>query len=487
MASFLTILILLFWQYALEFFSSEKSQKSDDGDECCDEKHQHLLTEPESHRQQPAIPRRRRTATLSTPAPERVSVHGRVETPAPAPAQASTIPSDDDIEHDESWDFFRADERSSSSGGGSVISDDRRKSLRSIRSSINLAAFERRLAFEKEIVDLQSSLCSTKEELDKERNAHFNTERELLEKQNECNELRRHWKSVTTQLTQVRPEGQAFPPITDDTLVQATQRLRFRIHSFAVQYFGDEQTFNPRIDITEVAPFDKYTWSTKSWKKIQTSYLKSPTRRPILVQAYIWRSIVNNVFGCFLWAAGCHWSVWNLYSFLYPESTDLDNPADLEAERKVSLWRAVTTRLLLSKMDGKTQAKDTEVIDSFKNFLHLKIMKDLRLLIKGPVDNCIQDLKQLVDEAVNLDKLISQQASNIFWDYGDEGWSNYDPTTMSMVGGEKASQEKQEVLMVVAPAMMKQGRDTGEDFHLVSRLLPAEVSCAKRKGIAFWK
>ncbi|KAI1638149.1 hypothetical protein F4809DRAFT_601445 [Biscogniauxia mediterranea] len=477
MASFLTILILLFWQYALEFFG-DKSPKSDDGEDS-DNKQQHLLAEPESHQQHPTTPRRRRTtattSVLSTPAPGRVP-----------PAPTSTIVSDDDIEHDESWDLFRVDERSNSSGGSS-ISDSRRRSLRSIRSSINLAAYERRLAFEKEIVDLQSSLCSTKDELDKERNAHINTERELHEKQNECDELRRHWKCVTSQLTQVRPEGQAFPPITDDSLIQATQRLRFRIHSFAVQYFGDELTFNPRVDITEVAPFDKYTWSTKSWKKIQTSYLKSPTRRPILVQAYLWRSIVNNVFGCFLWAAGCHWSVWNLYSFLYPESTDLDNPADIEAERKVSLWRAVTTRLLLSKMDMKGEAKDTEVIDSFKNFLHLKIMKDLRLLIKGPVDNCLQDLKQLVDEAVNLDKLISQQASNIFWDYGDETWSNFDPTTMTMVGGEKATQGNQEVLMVVAPAMMKQGRDSGEDFHLVTRLLPAEVSCAKRKGIAFWK
>ncbi|KAI1503189.1 hypothetical protein F5X99DRAFT_117615 [Biscogniauxia marginata] len=438
MASFLTIIIILFWQYALEWFS-EKPQKPDNGD---DGDNKPVLTE--THREQPAA------------------------------SSSKTTPNDDNDDDAEDEDTYEMCGASTDGGNNSILHP----------------AEEKELAFEQEIVDLQSSLCSTKEELDKERNAHINTERELLEKTSECDELRKHWKNATattTHLTHTRHDSQGFPQITDDVLIQATQRLRFRIQNFAIQYFGDEDTFNSRLEINEVQPFDKYTWSSKSWKKIQTSYLKSTTRRPTLVQAYIWRSMVSNVFGCFLWAAGCHWSIWNLYSFLYPGDIETGTSTDVEAVRKLALWRAVTSRLLLEKMGSKGQSKDTEVLDSFKTFLQLKIMKDLRVLLKGPVEECHDELGRLIDEAVNLDKLISQQASNISWDFGDESWSSFDPDTMSSTSGEKP-QNNQEVLFTVAPAMMKQGRDTGDDFHIVSSLLAAEVSCVtKRKGLAFWR
>lgn len=152
--------------------------------------------------------------------------------------------------------------------------------------------------------------------------------------------------------------------------------------------------------------------------------------------------------------------------------------SDMEAMRRFQMWRATTTSLLLEAMK-QDQGGD--------HGAHRRLNEDtvqyLRSLL-GPFSRSkekafIEQLFKIVDEALSLDMLISQQAAEISWlcNAGNPARS-FNPVLMELQRGEKSENENRTVESIVAPGIIKRGKSNGEDFNLQNIIMKMEVSCS---------
>lgn len=153
---------------------------------------------------------------------------------------------------------------------------------------------------------------------------------------------------------------------------------------------------------------------------------------------------------------------------------------DLEAKRKLQMWRANTTTLLLDSMKSD-QANDHESHRKWIGNKVLDIYELLRPFSKSKRKDLIDQLSHLVDEALDLDKVISKQVAEVSWDFGlqkGSGQSNQD--LMELQQSNQQTSDGGNVLLVSAPGMIKRGKSTGEDFGVANILLEMEASWEPR-------
>jgi hypothetical protein len=89
------------------------------------------------------------------------------------------------------------------------------------------------------------------------------------------------------------------------------------------------------------------------------------------------------------------------------------------------------------------------------------------------------EISAIVDEALNFDMLISKQAAELTW-YAGRALNNplrFDSHCMELDGGEMVAPNDAFVSLVLTPALIKQGRSTGEHFEEQHVLIKMIVSC----------
>lgn len=122
---------------------------------------------------------------------------------------------------------------------------------------------------------------------------------ELLQKKDqELDDLRKRWKQAISELNKFMAQDQRFYQVTDQEFTQKATQLRFNIRNFADQQFGGKL-----IDTRGLHPF---------WQLIEgyfeISYdsfeacMKDPSRRSMIVGAFLWAVLTKDVFGNFCWA-----------------------------------------------------------------------------------------------------------------------------------------------------------------------------------------
>lgn len=151
---------------------------------------------------------------------------------------------------------------------------------------------------------------------------------------------------------------------------------------------------------------------------------------------------------------------------------------DLEAKRKFQMWRANTTNLLLDSMISD-QANDHESHRKWIMDKLIDIYELLRPFSKSKGKNLSDQLFHLVDEALDLDKVISKQVAEVIWNFGLEtGSGQLNQDLMELQQSNQQTSDGGNVLLVSAPGMIKLGKSTGEDFGVENVLLEME---------AFWE
>ncbi|KAL3474036.1 hypothetical protein BJX99DRAFT_232293 [Aspergillus californicus] len=312
---------------------------------------------------------------------------------------------------------------------------------------------------------LQRTLETETAERQRDRNkAH----QDIQQKNNELDSLRKRWKQAARELDKSRSQNQGFYQVTDNYLIELTTRLRYNIRNFAIQYFGGElKASKPKLDKPKA--WDPYMATTTQGSECEA--LLFSERRPSVIQAFIWRFIVGQVFDNFRWAGEKGVTLRNLCLSLRPEGQypDSDSAIVPEEERRFQMWLANTTAMVLdkeTKMETKVKSlvdKVREVIDSFITLKDSAYAEEVNLL---------------VEDAVKLDLEICRQVARIEWVFPTPGKEVvFDSQTMRLGTAEILAKEKQVVHLVVCPAMKKRGKSTGEDFHSESLLVPMEVSC----------
>lgn len=153
---------------------------------------------------------------------------------------------------------------------------------------------------------------------------------------------------------------------------------------------------------------------------------------------------------------------------------------DLEAKRKFQMWRANTTTLLLDSMKSD-QANDHESQRKWIKDKVLDIYELLRPFSKSKRKDLVDQLSQLVDEALDLDKVISKQVAEVIWDFGlEKGSGQFNQDLMELQQSNQQTSDGGNVLLVSAPGMIKRGKSTGEDFGVANILLEMEASWEPR-------
>ncbi|KAL8313083.1 hypothetical protein RB593_007344 [Gaeumannomyces tritici] len=275
----------------------------------------------------------------------------------------------------------------------------------------------------------------------------------------------------------------AAPPVLnqmrDEYLVNEMQKLRSTIRNFAADYFGGPpRDMDPdQLEATEwreeiAAILPDTDWILK--------YIMSNEKCPSIAQALLWDALQICVFGRFIWAREMGGSFRALERSLAP---DPDIPSTSDSIKKYYKWRAETINLIFASMTGNDgQPIPSEALESWKSdcIEYMRCLIDPFLRKSDRTDSSyVNDLNQILDQALALDKDMSVQASPVVLFKQDvKPFLQFQQDEMELEHGETIYTAEQQVLLVVSPAMKRRGRSSGEGFDQERVLLPMTASCS---------
>lgn len=348
---------------------------------------------------------------------------------------------------------------------------DKEVDLTSVRGQLELK--------EKQLNDERAQWISEKQQHESERQQWVSERQKWESKENQyvadVKDFKSRWKKAAKELDGLRVQGQGFYQVTDNYLCDLIIQLRYKIRDFGIQYFSEELSKCPRFEPNRV--WKDYMVSTTR----DRSYLdlvECSETRPSVIQAFLWRVIVQEVFCKFRWAGSASSPVTKL-------SKDLESclqgggtaPANADTTKKLHTWRATTVNLVLDTMGQQKRRQADNELQRWEGKLYDEVYRNLRLLKPKGQKGCQQDFLDIINEAVKIDREISKQVSRVTWTFGSEDViQTLDLASMELRKGE-VFKPKSKVTLVTSPGVIKQGKSTGEGFESNFDLLKMEVSC----------
>ncbi|KAL8366602.1 hypothetical protein RB595_010456 [Gaeumannomyces hyphopodioides] len=336
------------------------------------------------------------------------------------------------------------------------------------------------LRFHQERGDTAESKARHFEDRLKASSKELEAERALrIQAQGQAVEKHKLWKQAANELRKKAIAPTASNQVTDEYLIGEVQKLRYTIRNFAVRHFGGPPCdMDPdQLENTEWRDQIATIFPEADWIP---QYIMSNEKCPSIAQALLWNVLQARVFGSFRWAGKLRKPLQALKSSLAP---DPETPSTSDSMKKYHKWRAETVKLLLASMTGNDgQPILNEALESWKLdcIRHMRYLIDRFLRKLDHTDSgYVDDLNQILDQALELDKEMSAQVSQVVLFDGDMNPPlHFEQDEMELEHGETLSTAEQRVLLVVSPAMKRRGKSSGEDFDQERILLPMEVSCS---------
>ncbi|KAF5627567.1 hypothetical protein F25303_10757 [Fusarium sp. NRRL 25303] len=288
---------------------------------------------------------------------------------------------------------------------------------------------------------------------------------EVIKKDQDVIKFRKLWKKAAMEHDKFRASGQGFYQVTDEYLVELVNHLRLNIRDLSIQYFDGIAFKGDRFTFYEPDYFNHLSNTTLERKGFMR-YLESSTRSHEVVQAFLWRVIVHEIFERFEWlGAGTSDDFRHLRHGLKPPllaNTQEGSPPlpNHEAERKFHSWSSTTISMLLTSID----------VEKANNYMKRRTDHHVNRII-NTVDNLLRkdkeksfknQLSAIITEAFALDKEISRQVARVIWRFnGSQQEENVD----------HAHAAPSKPGLVMAPAVFKRGKSTGEGFDHETKLL----------------
>ncbi len=323
---------------------------------------------------------------------------------------------------------------------------------------------------------LQQTIVSLEQQLD--------TEKKLrLKAQNDFKSVLKQWKQVAQELSKQYTDAKPFNTVTDDYLKQLAGELRYDVRCFSEAYFED---LRPE-------PWPQQPPRTDG--RLRSSILPEQYElcpvSPALAQSFLWRILKKRVFDHYEWPADQSVGVdlHRVSRFLRPSKygalpctdshglthvgrevsnvTEIGSPSEYEALRKFHVWRATTANMVFSA-DSAVDPQDTWI--KFKDTLIKEHIDPIALpFVPASEDRRYYDLLgQIIEKALILDREISRQAAWVRWHFEDQD-------SHSEIMANTASLGQEGARVIVAPAMVKRGKSSGEGFDEQMELLRADT------------
>ncbi|KAI0833090.1 hypothetical protein F5Y06DRAFT_301350 [Hypoxylon sp. FL0890] len=306
------------------------------------------------------------------------------------------------------------------------------------------------------IAELSATIDSLRHNIKQESQLRVKAETEVQQLSSKLKTVQTKWKRTASKLDQILSQAQVFNTVTDEELVSMVRQLQYNIRGFAVQYFSEpfpDFGLMPKPNYADYLP-ERYIL-----------YLRRSENCPTIVQSFVWHVLASEVFDQFRWA-GCASGNFDALWDHIAHARIRESQATAIATQKLHAWRATTTGLVLDSLNERDTSTNQE--------LKAIIMHEMRMVLSKISKQAYEsELDNILDAAINLDKIISSQAAKISWRFLD------------LQDGEHARKEllsnNIKGLVVVSPTMVKRGKSNGEDFDTESVLLPkVEEFCKKR-------
>lgn len=324
-----------------------------------------------------------------------------------------------------------------------------------------------------------------------------------IKAQTDFKSVMRQWKQMAQELSKQHTDAKPFHTVTDDYLKQLAEELRYDVRCFSEAYFEDlpEQAWPPPPLRGDGRP---------SSSILPRQYELCPVS-PALVQSFIWRVLSRRVFECYRWPADEYagQDLRGISEFLNPRKSaipqfrtdsqklkcqtfsegsrgmnETGGPFDYATFQKFHTWRATTANMVFSA-EALKSPRDRWV--QFEEGL----IKDLidpytkRFIPRSEYDRYFALLSNIIEKALAMDREISRQAAWVRWVFED---AERPLDTMANT----VSPNAEALCVIVAPAMIKRGKSSGEGFNeeqiellladtcIVQNLLPSRAP--RREG-----
>ncbi|KAJ5747487.1 uncharacterized protein N7511_009183, partial [Penicillium nucicola] len=318
--------------------------------------------------------------------------------------------------------------------------------------------------------------CSQAEnKLDEEVRHHGQTNRTLQLKQRDASHWHRLLQDANRAMNSAAKHQQIYHQLEDSEITARAKRLRVDIRNFALR-FAETKEGVVQISPASYSLLEEYLQVPIS---ILDQYLDSASSRSSIIRAFLWAFLYEEVFRKFRWAPGdVGQGMRSLCDLIEPSAR---KPSELkeEVERKRNMWRAHTVSLVLEKMDRSTE----ETHDSHRGFLSKKI--EVLVSCLNPIVSCSPrelagPLSRLLQESLALDQVLSQQVARWTWRLPSDIPCEFDEAIMDTSGHNSQKGITREVQLFLAPALMKQGTSSGDDFLINEVHVKMEVEISYR-------
>ena len=120
---------------------------------------------------------------------------------------------------------------------------------------------------------------------------------DIIQKNRDLDAVRQMWKQTARELGKYQTQEKVVDQVTDPEMIQKARQLQYNVRNLAYQHFGGELNTGKSVQ--------------DSWQCLQkqlrtpTDYfeacMSSPVKRPMLVGAFLWEFLVNEIFENFWW------------------------------------------------------------------------------------------------------------------------------------------------------------------------------------------
>ncbi|KAF4502463.1 hypothetical protein FAGAP_1315 [Fusarium agapanthi] len=319
-------------------------------------------------------------------------------------------------------------------------------------------------ALEAELAHLKAQLQEKTQKLEELQEKCEAMSQEAIKRDQDVIKFRKLWKKAAMEHDKFRASGQGFYQITDEDLVELINHLRLNIRDLSIQYF-DGITIKGDTSTSYRPDYFKHLSNSTLERDGFMQYLKLSIRSHEVVQAFLWRVIVFEVFEKFDWlGADTSADFRHLRHGLKPSlfvNTEGGPPVpNHEAERKFHSWSSTTISMLLTSIDAE---KANDYTKHMTDFHVNRIINTVDHLLRKDRERSFKNqLSAIITEAFALDKEISRQVARVIWRFNV-------PQPEEKAEQPHAAPSRPDLVM--APAVFKRGKSTGEGFDHETKLL----------------
>ncbi|KAJ5998807.1 hypothetical protein N7451_006617 [Penicillium sp. IBT 35674x] len=310
-----------------------------------------------------------------------------------------------------------------------------------------------------EVLEWRKRCSQIENKLEDETRQHGQTNRTLQRKQRDATHWHRLLQDANRQMESAADNRQIYHQLEDSEIMAQAKRLRVDIRDFALRY-AETNEGGIRVSHASYSILEKYLQVPTD---ILNNYLDSPSSRSSLIRAFLWAYLYDDVFRQFRWAPGdVGQGMRSLCHFIEPSARETSELNE-EVERNRNMWRARTISLLLEMMNRSTN----EMHDSHLGFLSEKaeiLASCLRPIVSCSTRELMGPLSRLLEESLALDQVFSQQIARWTWHLPSDVPCSFDEAIMDTSGHKNLEGNNREVQLVMAPALMKQGTSSGDEF-----------------------